>query len=243
MTFIRTAELTGFALCALAALWGEFALSGEPNPLEAARSALAAALQARYPEITRVELTPLSGALRRPSGGRPPDIGFEIPADVNLEKRVRIWTFKINEDGTRLRAPSWWAVKALGPVIVARRALRAGELLHPVDIATEDRDLAESPGRLLTADPGMGSTRWRATRFIRAGAAMLRTDLEPAPEVLRGQEIQVSVVSDVVTIQTTGIARDEGRLGSVIAVSKPGTTDRYFAEVTGEREALIRRKP
>jgi flagella basal body P-ring formation protein FlgA len=127
--------------------------------------------------------------------------------------------------------------------MVARRGLRAGEQIHPTDIAMEERDLTESAGLLLTADPGVGGARWRVTRFIRAGAALRRSDLEPAPQVARGQEIRVSVVSDVYTIETTGIAHDEGRVGDVIAVTRPGTSERYFAEVTGEREALIRGKP
>ncbi|HLQ00730.1 MAG TPA: flagellar basal body P-ring formation chaperone FlgA [Burkholderiales bacterium] len=240
---IRTARLLGLALCALGALWSGCAASGEPGSPETARSALAGALQARYPEITRFELAPLSGEARRQSAAAPSVSGFEIPADVALEKRIRIWAITAGKDGANRRAPWWWAVKAFGPAMVARRGLRAGEQIHPTDIAVEERDLTESPGLLLTADPGVGGARWRVTRFIRAGAALRRSDLEPAPQVARGQEIRVSVVSDVYTIETTGIARDEGRVGDVIAVTRPGTSERYFAEVTGEREALIRGKP
>ena len=115
--------------------------------------------------------------------------------------------------------------------------------MRPSDLAIEERDVAGSVGSLLTADPGLGEAHWRATRFIRPGGALRRTDLEPSPEVLRGQEIRVNVVSDLFTVETTGIARGEGRVGEVIAVSKPGTAERYFAEVTGQREALIRGKP
>ncbi len=233
-------EFAGLALCALGALWSGCASSGESGTLEAARGALAAALQARHPEVTRLELTPLSAEPRR----RPAltsRSGFEIPADVALERRIRIWLITADQDGANRRAPLWWAAKAFAPVMVVRRGLRAGEQVHPGDISVEERDVTESSEPLLRVDPGIGSTRWRATRFIRAGAALRRSDLEPAPEVLRGQEIRVSIVSDVFNIETTGVARDEGRLGDVIAVSKPGTAERYFAQVTGEREASIRR--
>jgi hypothetical protein len=55
--------------------------------------------------------------------------------------------------------------------------------------------------------------------------------------------VRVSLVAELFTIETTGIARDEGRLGAVIAVTRPGVPEPYFAEVTGERAVLIRGKP
>ena len=239
----RTADLMGLALCVAGALLSERALSDDSNSLEPARIAIAAALRARHPEITRIEVMPLSAEERRRSGAIPLAFDFEVPADVTLEKRVRVWAMTAGKDGATRRVPSWWALKAFGPVMVARRGLRAGEQVRPMDVAVEERDVAGAPGPLLTADPGIGNARWRATRFIQAGAALRRVDLEPAPEVLRGQQIRVSVVSDTFTIETTGIARDEGRVGDVIGVSKPGTPERYFAEVTGERKVLIRGEP
>jgi flagella basal body P-ring formation protein FlgA len=115
----------------------------------------------------------------------------------------------------------WWSLKAYAPVVVARRALRAGEAVRTADIALEERDIAGSGGALLDADPGLAEARWRATRFVQPGAALRRSDLEPAPEVLRGQQVRVSVVSGSFTIETTGVAREEGRLGAVIGVVRP----------------------
>src|SRR5258708_11622527 len=186
---VRTTQLLGLALCALGALWSGRAASGEPGSPETARSALARALQARYPEITRFELAPLSEEARRRSATAPSVPGFEIPADVALEKRIRIWAITAGKDGANRRAPWWLAVKAFGPAMVARRGLRAGEQIHPTDIAWEERDLTESPGLLLTADPGVGDARWRGTRFIRARAPPRRPDLEPAPQIAPGPEI------------------------------------------------------
>jgi flagella basal body P-ring formation protein FlgA len=239
----RTAGFMGFALCVAGVSLNELALSNDPDSLESARVAIAAALQARHPAITRIEVTPLHAESRRRSGVTPPAFDIEIPADAALEKRLRVWATTTGKDGVLRRVPSWWTVKAFGPVIVARRGLRAGEQVRPIDVAVEERDVAGTPGALLIADPGMGNSRWRATRFIQPGAVLRRADIEPAPEVLRGQQIRVSVVSDAFTIETTGIARDEGRVGDLIAVSKPGTPERYFAEVTGERKVLIRGEP
>src|SRR5262249_6142489 len=103
--------------------------------------------------------------------------------------------------------------------------------------------VAGSGGALLSADPGLAGSRWRATRFVQAAAPLKRSDLEPAPQVLRGQQVRVNLVSEHFTIETTGIARDEGRLGAVIAVTRSGASEPYFAEVTGEREVLVRGKP
>jgi flagella basal body P-ring formation protein FlgA len=90
-------------------------------------------------------------------------------------------------DGKPRRSVQWWALKAYAPVMVARRALRPGEPVQPADLAAEERDIAGAGGALLDADPGLAASRWRATRFVQPGAALRRSDLELAPEVLRGQ--------------------------------------------------------
>jgi len=190
---------------------------------------LASALRARFPELTRVELVPLS---RAPAGE------VEIPAELALEKRIHTWV-----SSKPRRTGQWWALKAFAPVLVARRTLRPGEAVQPSDLAAEERDIAGTGGALLTADPGLAAARWRATRMVQPGMPLRRSDLEPAPEVLRGQEVRVSLVSELFVIHTTGIARDEGRLGAVIAVTRPGTPEPYFAVVTGEREVTLRGKP
>jgi flagella basal body P-ring formation protein FlgA len=206
-----------------------------PGVFSGEREALASALRARFPEIHRLELAPLS----RPAVSA----DVEIPPDLELDKRVRVWASTTGKDGKPRRLAQWWAVKAFAPVMVARRALRPGDVVRAADIAAEERDIAGAAGALLVADPGLAEGRWRATRFVQAGAALRRPDLEPAPEVLRGQQVRVSLVAELFTIETTGIARDEGRLGAVIAVTRPGVPEPYFAEVTGERAVLIRGKP
>lgn len=198
--------------------------------------ALVSALRARFPEVVRFEVTPLA----RP---RAANAEIELPAELALDKRIQTHLTTTGRDGKPRRSVQWWALKAYAPVMVARRALRPGEPVQPADLAAEERDIAGAGGALLDADPGLAASRWRATRFVQPGAALRRADLEPAPEVLRGQQVRVSVVSERFSIETTGIARDEGRLGAVIAVTRPGEPQPYFAEVTGERTVLVRGKP
>lgn len=215
-------------LACLAALLASSAAFAAP------RDELAAALRARHPELTRVVLTPLA---RVPAGE------LEIPAELALDKRLRTWVRAPGEDGRPHRHVQWWALEAYAPVLVARRALRAGRPVAPADFAAEERDIAGAQATLLRRDPGVASGRWRATRYVAAGAALRRADLEPAPAVLRGEEVRVSLVAARFTIETTGVARDEGRVGAVIAVMRRGSAEPYFAEVVGDREVLIREKP
>lgn len=210
--------------------------AASPCALAGEGDALVSALRARFPEVVRFEVTPLS----RP---RSAAAELELPAELALDKRIQTHVTTTARDGKPRRSIQWWALKAYAPVMVARRALRPGEPVQPADIAIEERDIAGSSGALLDADPGLAASRWRATRFVQPGAALRRADLEPAPEVLRGQQVRVSVVSERFTIETTGVARDEGRLGAVIAVSRPGEPQPYFAEVTGERTVVVRGKP
>ncbi|HJY75121.1 MAG TPA: flagellar basal body P-ring formation chaperone FlgA [Burkholderiales bacterium] len=220
---------------ALLAMLGCLA-AASPCVLAGDDDALVNTLRRRFPEVKRIEVTPLSHPVS-------PVAELEIPGDIGLEKRVQTWVTTIGRDGKPHRTAQWWSLKAFAPVMVARRALRAGDPVRPADIAAEERDIAGSGGALLDADPGLADARWRATRFVQAGAPLRRADLEPAPEVLRGQQVRVNLVSGLFTIETTGIARDEGRLGAVIAVTRPGEPQPYFAEVTGEREVLVRGKP
>jgi len=213
-----------------------FCAAASPCALAGDGDALVSALRARFPEVVRFEVTPLS----RPRGA---GTEVELPDELTLDKRIQTHVVIAARDGTPRRSVQWWSLKAYAPVVVARRALRAGEPVRPADIALEERDIAGSAGALLDADPGLAEARWRATRFVQPGAALRRSDLEPAPEVLRGQQVRVSVVSGSFTIETTGVAREEGRLGAVIGVVRPGEAQPYFAEVTGERAVLVRGKP
>ena len=223
----RTGALLVTLACFAAA--SPCAFSGEGD-------ALVDALRARFPEVVRFEATPVSPL-------RAKDAEIEIPADLALEKRIQTWVTTKGKDGKTRRSAQWWAVKAFAPVMVARRALRAGDPVQGADLAAEERDIAGSGGTLLPADAAPTAGRWRATRFVQSGAPLKRSDLEPAPEVLRGQQVRVSLVSDRFTIETSGIARDDGRLGALIAVTRPGTPEPYFAEVTGERQVTVRGKP
>jgi len=220
------------ALLATLACWA----AASPCALAGDGDALVSALRARFPEVVRFEVTPLS----RPRGA---GTEVELPDELALDKRIQTHVATTAKDGTPRRSVQWWSLKAYAPVVVARRALRAGEPVRPADIALEERDIAGSGGTLLDADPGLAEARWRTTRFVQPGAALRRADLEPAPEVLRGQQVRVSVVSGSFTIETTGVAREEGRLGAVIGVVRPGEAQPYFAEVTGERAVLVRGKP
>ena len=216
-------------------LFGALACASQCGFAQDAKT-LESALRVRFPEVARFEVTPLS----RP---RAAGAGLELPDELTLDKRIQTHVVTAAKDGTSRRTVQWWSLKAYAPVVVARRALRAGEAVRPADIALEERDIAGSGGALLDADPGLAEARWRATRFVQTGAALRRADLEPAPEVLRGQQVRVSVVSGSFTIETTGVAREEGRLGAVIGVVRPGEAQPYFAEVTGERAVLVRGKP
>src|ERR1051325_8199062 len=137
-------------LGALVAMLGCCAVAS-PCAFSGDGDALVNALRSRFPEVARFEVTPLS----RPVS---PAAELEIPGDIGLEKRVQTWVTTIGRDGRAHRTARWWSLKAFAPVMVARRALRAGDPVHPADIAAEERDIAGSGGAALVADPDQKTT-------------------------------------------------------------------------------------
>lgn len=216
---------------------GAFQESGEEPVLSRARLVLEAALRERYADVERFDLV-----LLEPSAARwkKKEVGVDeivVPEDKLLGKRGSVLVRYREPNGARRESAVWWSIKAFRPVAVARRPIRAHESINESDFIVESHDIAGLV-EVVRDIREVGANR-RARRFIAAGAPLLKSDLDYAPEVTREQMVTVKVGTKMVLVETVGVAEEEGRTGEIIQIANPVSRMRYPARVTGIGEVSV----
>jgi flagella basal body P-ring formation protein FlgA len=202
-----------------------------------ARDYLVRHLHEKRPDLSRVDVKPVSPLLpvSLPSG----DLSLKlrpIHGDA-LAKRAGVWV-DVSVNGKYVNSlPVWFAVSAYRPTMVAVRNLARLERLNADDTRVEERDVAGLSAEPVSAEILLSSMR--ARQMLAAGQTLLKTDVEPAPSVVRNQEIQVQVRSGGVVIETSGIAMQEGHVGDRVSVRNPGSQKDYLAQVISEGVVMV----
>ena len=138
------------------------------------------------------------------------------------------WTGSVRYGGGH-RIAVWARVKVngTGPFAVAAHDLRAGQRLTAADFRLESK--------LSVADPRPPTieelTGRRLRRTVRAGTAMRADWTEVAPDVARGETVQVEVRSGAATLAFEGVAQGSANTGQNVAVINPQTHKRFQARV------------
>jgi flagella basal body P-ring formation protein FlgA len=197
-----------------------------------AQERLLRTLQERHGNATRIDAVSVgvSKPLALPNGNLTV-AARQIRADVSA-KRVCVWV-DVAVDGVAVTSlPIWFSVSIYEPTLVAARGIARHERLGDIDMKVEERDIAGLSARPLAAQRSADALR--ARHPLAQGQVVLKTDVEPAPSVLRNQEIQVQVHSGGVVIETSGIAMQEGHIGDRVSVRNPGSQKDYVARVISE---------
>lgn len=130
--------------------------------------------------------------------------------------------------------PVWARVRITFPCtrLVAAETLPAGRPIEAGQIAEQrfQSCLIEDALSLSTAEVEGKVPK----RTIRRGAVISRSWLEPAPEVERGQTVQVEAVYGGVRLSTTARAESSGRIGQQIRVKNPDSGRVFRAVVSGK---------
>ena len=197
-----------------------------------AQETLLADIRQRIDADTEYELAVLSPpkSLHLPQGKL--SYKARLPAQVPLNARMMVW-LDIAIDGAAYRSlPIWFKVKAEKDVLVFRRAVKERTVLRLRDVRIERRDIAALGGEpaALDADFGQLRTVWHKSKR----SVLLQKDLEPLPVVRRQQEVVVRVASGPILIETTGIAKADGKLGDIVKIDNPRGTGSFAAEVVGK---------
>jgi flagella basal body P-ring formation protein FlgA len=142
------------------------------------------------------------------------------------------------EFAERRKYPVWAKVRVSARTtrVVAADSVRAGSVLEAASLRVEEvedfpfgditRRIDEVAGRL-------------AKRPIAAGQAVLRSLLETAPDVLRGDTVRVEVLGRATRLAFDAKAQSTGRRGDRILLVNPSSGARFQARVDGRNHAVV----
>lgn len=198
--------------------------------VEEARRLVQERLRADHPELVRIEIEPVARAVGALPDVMPGSWVAVLPEHNLLAKRVVVH-FESRRARVVRRVPVWLAVSAYRPLLTTQRALRPGDPVSEKDVVMRERDVTALDGIALDSVDGL--TGLRARRYLPANAVVRRGDLEPAPPVVREQQVAVRVSAGRVQIEARGVAQQDGEAGEVIRIRNPGSAEVYLAKVTG----------
>ena len=215
-----TRRAAAFAIGALLALVVSSARAGEPPRWLSDR--VQAFLLERVPEgPTRVELPPLDAFALDDLDPDAVEVSITTDAKEPLSGSIPL-TIAITEDGQEIERHTVHAHvsdAALG--VVAARALSRGEVLReehltlaPIANPRDRRSAVESP------EEAIGK---RLRRNLEGGAPLRRTWLEEVPLVKRGEPVRLTLTRGPLRIESTGIARQDGKAGQIVRVENPSS--------------------
>lgn len=173
--------------------------------------------------------------LRLPLGAVRLEAGLAPNAKVG--KRLCVWV-DLFVDNVRYRTlPVWFAVSAQAPVWVLDRPLRAGATVVPAMLRAARRDIAG-----LGAEPVADVAHLRGqrlTRDVAADTVLTGALLEPVPDVVRGQRVEVRAGAAGVTLTVAARALADGNRGDPIRVERLDGNASYRVRVVAAGVAVV----
>jgi len=150
---------------------------------------------------------------------------------ANLALLVRV------NDRLERNLPLRVEVEAMGEVVVTTRPLERGEIIAPMDIALQKRDLGKLSGRIChSLDEALG----KRVRLGIRGNSPLRSDaLERIPLVKSGQMVTIVLENKVLRLTASGKARNAGAEGETVMVQNVNSMKEMPARVVDANTVKI----
>jgi flagella basal body P-ring formation protein FlgA len=128
--------------------------------------------------------------------------------------------------------------RLLQEVPVATRRLRKGSMVSCNDLGTELRDIRHVPATPLAIPCAIGPQAV-TLHDIGKGQVMRSGDLGPAPDVMAGAPVRVSVSNGAISVTTTAIALADAKVGDLIDVRLQHPVRTLKARVSGPGSAQL----
>ena len=213
----------------LAALPLQAAPAGAPLTRAALVDAAAAALFAS--QGGQLEARPLDepgeAALSPPPG--PVALHARVVPGTALARRMLVHV-DVHVGARHWRTwPVWFSVHAWRPAWVARSALAVGQPVGEQQFRVERAEVAGLASPPLP--PGQPPQPLRLRRALEAGAVLTAQHVEPQPAVARHQPVQVQVQAGAVSLQASGLAMADARIGERVRVLNPASRESFNARV------------
>jgi flagella basal body P-ring formation protein FlgA len=194
--------------------------------MDPAEEMLRTSLQTRFPNVQRWEI-------RKFDDGPRVSAGVNANADV-APNVLRVGARSAVRVGRRLQ---WFAVAGFQDVVSAARSLGAGVAFGAGDVRIEERDVVGANCDPLTNVSVL--TGMRTRRPLRMNEVVCSQAVEPRPTVARGETVTVRYVGARVVLLTKGIAKADGNVGDLLAVSNVKSKDAFAATVSGAGEVTV----
>jgi flagella basal body P-ring formation protein FlgA len=199
-----------------------------------AREALLADLRQEHPDLSRFEVAPTAHPVAPLPAGA--ELSAVVPGHA-LAAHECVWVSVRRAGRSIASVPVWFAVRAMGPVLVMQRTHGAHEPLDRSDVALEERDVVGLVGRPVDRETDL--SRLRTRHAVAAGRVLLQRDLEERPQIFAGEEVNVGVTLHSIAIATRAVALREARLGESVLLKNPDSEQTYRARVTGPGRAEV----
>jgi flagella basal body P-ring formation protein FlgA len=200
---------------------------------EALRDQIALKLATHYPQA-KIEIEDnLSCQTLAPSGETEVrSIAVEV---TDRNGQVRVW---LNGSRECVAQFSAWI-----PARVAVRRVHPGEVITSEAFVTQSVDISKGTlheVRGLIVAPTEKLEKLIARQSVLEGSPLLRTGVERAPDVRKGEAISIKLLSGGVTLSTTGVSEEPGYLGGVIHVMSQKTKHSLVGTLTADHSVEVR---
>ncbi|MEW8041027.1 MAG: flagellar basal body P-ring formation chaperone FlgA [Candidatus Thiodiazotropha endolucinida] len=164
-------------------------------------------------------------------------IQAEVARRDRVSKRMCVWVDLLIDEAHYTTLPVWFDVTSKAEVYELQRDLSAGTSLKPHMLKKSKRDLAAVSGEPVAALAVIEGQR--LIRDLPSGTVLTKAALQPVPDVIRGQKLQVKASVGKVTLIATARALEDGNRGDPIRVERLDGSDNYMARVLDTGLAVV----
>jgi flagella basal body P-ring formation protein FlgA len=204
-----------------------------PSWVEMAQKTLHERLHEAYPQVTSWTLMPLLSE-RQAAAEASDDVHVDAK---QLGKRSALQVSWL-EEGRQVRQALWFDVIGEQPASMLDVDVKRNEPIPTAAVRTDERAPWEPTCEVV--HPGTSLQGMRARKALRAGDLLCAGDMEPKPPVSRGEQVVVRSSAGLVSVQSKGIAEQDGVVGERLRVRNPSSGEFYLALVVAEGEVVVR---
>ncbi len=128
-------------------------------------------------------------------------------------------------------------IRTFDNVYFSTRALERNEVIVPLIVVKKNIETTQMGDDVITEMNY--NSQMRTKRIINANSVMKKSMIEEIPSVLHNDVVTLVVISNNVSVETKGIARDDGKIGDEIKVMKTGTKELFTGKVIGKQRVEI----
>ncbi|QDP72907.1 flagellar basal body P-ring formation protein FlgA [Legionella israelensis] len=148
-----------------------------------------------------------------------------------LAKKIGVWLYGKNE-----KHLVWFQVKARKEAWIAKRSIKANEVLSLKDFERQSINIAGSYGFPVDKIP---QDYW-LTHSINAHDVLLEKYIAPLPQIIQGESVKVLIRKPGLNIYMQALAEHSGYLGEMIKLKNIKSDKSFYAYVTGIKQVEIR---